>query len=127
MPRIRIVSDGTQKGTKVVDCETGEIYRQVIGVEWVLIDRDRSPNAAIDDPAALQAVAKVTFASVPVDIEGFTEHEPDSATLIQMIALMRDGVTFEQIMRMPWASEVSRILGALSSARKSASTQAGSS
>jgi hypothetical protein len=56
--KIKIVSDGTPMGTKVVNAETGEAIKGVCGVSWSLSD-NRSIGRAI-----------VEFALVPVELVG---------------------------------------------------------
>lgn len=55
--KIRIISDGTGPGTRVVD-ERGEKVEMVTAVKWKL-----------DDPRGL-ATAELTFVKVPVEVEG---------------------------------------------------------
>lgn len=55
--KIKIVSDGTAWGTKVVDADTGETLEKVISVSWEH-DLHRSPEVTI------------TVTEVPVEIVG---------------------------------------------------------
>ena len=56
--KIKIVSDGTGPGTKVVDAETGELVEMVQSAKW-----------SISGPDEL-AVTEIVVAGVEVDVEG---------------------------------------------------------
>jgi len=55
--KIKIISDGTANGTKVVNAETGELVHHVSSVEWKV-----SVESSL-------AEAVVTFSNVAVEIE----------------------------------------------------------
>jgi uncharacterized protein YrrD len=59
--QIKIVSDGTLAGTKVVDKDTGEMVHNVSKVVWKL---------STDMPLA---TAVLTFGKVPVEVVGTKE------------------------------------------------------
>lgn len=54
--RIKIVGDGTPRGTTVVDADTGERLEGVTAVEWQMDARNL-------------ATAKITLLKVPVEVE----------------------------------------------------------
>jgi len=55
--RIKIVSNGTSQGTKVVNAETNEVIEGIQEIDW---------NVGIYHP---MAVARLKFIKVPVEIE----------------------------------------------------------
>lgn len=55
--RIKIISDGTAVGTRVVDRDTGEQLRNVIGIRWRIADYDD------------RAIAQIEFSNVEVELE----------------------------------------------------------
>lgn len=55
--RLRVLSDGTLAGTKVVNAETGELVEGVLAVEWSM------------DAEALTTRLVVTLDKAPVEIE----------------------------------------------------------
>lgn len=59
--RVKITSDGTAFGTRVVDAESGEPIERVTSVSWS-VDMER-----------MVASANVTFVGVPVEIKGELE------------------------------------------------------
>jgi hypothetical protein len=64
--RLKIVSDGTQSGTHLVDAVSGESIGLVQSIEWHL------------DTSMAFAEATVKFAKVPVEVEGLNT-EPNVA------------------------------------------------
>jgi hypothetical protein len=55
--RVKIISDGTSLGTRVVDAETGEILEGIVGLSWVATARSDLTAATI------------TLMGVPVELE----------------------------------------------------------
>src|SRR4051794_37572859 len=103
MPRVRIESDGTANGTRVLDADTGEAFRQARAVEWVMNPDDGVIGTAI-----------VTFAQVPIDVVGEAALAPDLETAIQMLAQVRAGVAIDLVLAMPSSRRVRDLLGQLS-------------
>jgi hypothetical protein len=66
--RVKIVSDGTVDGTRVVDAETGELMRGVMGIQWI---------ATPGSEAGVYAV--LTLRNVEVDLETEAEVAPPPA------------------------------------------------
>lgn len=62
--RLKIVSDGTYWGSKVIDTETGRMLPNVASVEW------RLPGGNVHGrPEESNAVAVITLLEVPVELE----------------------------------------------------------
>lgn len=59
--KLKIISDGTAHGTKVVNIETGEMIDRVMSVKWQ-IDTDTS-----------MATVELLLAIVPVEVVGESE------------------------------------------------------
>lgn len=57
--KVKIVSNGTVAGTKIVDVGTGETLQGVVGVTW-----------AISVPSGPIAEAVITLINVPLEFEG---------------------------------------------------------
>jgi hypothetical protein len=62
--KIKIISDGTSQGTKVIDSETGKMIPNVTAIEFK-IDTEKNKIGK----------AKITFVDVPVEIETDAETE----------------------------------------------------
>jgi hypothetical protein len=56
--KVKLISDGTFIGTKVVDAETGELVEGVAGIEWCLTNY------------AEPAVLTLHFIDMPVELSG---------------------------------------------------------
>lgn len=46
--KLKIISDGTPKGTKVINPETGEVLSNVVMVNWSYMVGDSKPRAMIE-------------------------------------------------------------------------------
>jgi hypothetical protein len=80
MPRVRIESDGTANGTRLVDADSGEVFRQARRVQWRVGHEEGEQLAE----------AVVTFAAVPVIVEVHARWEPDAAMLKRCVEAARE-------------------------------------
>lgn len=56
--RVKIISDGTAYGTRIVNMETGELVEGVVSVRWQMDAKDNT--ASVD----------ISFVKVPIEAEG---------------------------------------------------------